>query len=91
MSDQIAIPSIEHDVRQIIEEVIATGPAAVAPDTDLFNSGIIDSFNMIEIIEHLEERFLIGFAIEDLSLQNFGTVTAIANTVRRYQKQASAA
>jgi len=91
MSNQITSPSIEHDVRQIIEEVITAAPVAIAPDTDLFNSGIIDSFNMIEIIERVEERFLIGFAMEDLTLQNFGTVTAIAKTVRSYQAQASAA
>lgn len=91
MSDQITSPSIEHDVRQIIEEVITTAPVTIAPDTDLFNSGIIDSFNMIEIIERLEERFLIGFAMEDLTLQNFGTVAAITKTVRSYQAQASAA
>lgn len=91
MSDQSASPSIEHDVRQILDEVITAPPVEVEPDTDLFNSGIIDSFNMIEIIERVEERFLIGFAMEDLTIQNFGTVTAIANTVRRYQTQASAA
>lgn len=91
MSDQTAATSIEHDVRQILAEVIASGPVTIAPYTDLFNSAIIDSFNMIEIIEHLEERFLIGFAMEDLTLQNFGTIAAISNTVQNYMKRASAA
>lgn len=91
MSNQATANSIEHDVRQIIEEVITAGPVTVAPDIDLFNSAIIDSFNMIEIIERLEERFLIGFAMEDLTLRNFGTIAAISNTVQNYMARASAA
>ena len=91
MSNQLTSPSIELNVRQIIEEVVMDAPVAIEPDTDLFNSGIIDSFNMIEIIEHVEERFQIAIAMEDLTLQNFGTVTAIAKTVLSYQAQASAA
>ncbi len=91
MNDQTISNSIENDVQQILDAVITVKTVAITPDTELFNSGIIDSFNMIEIIEHLEERFLIGFAMEDLTLQNFGTVTAIANTVRNYRKKASAA
>jgi len=91
MSNQIIANSIEQDVRQILEEVIKAGPVTVEPDTDLFNSSIIDSFNMIEIIEHLEERFVIGFAMEDLTLQNFGTIAAISTTVQNYMARASAA
>jgi acyl carrier protein len=60
MNDQTTAPSIEQGIQRILEEVITTTPADLGPDTDLFNSGIIDSFNMIEIIEHLEARFDIG-------------------------------
>ncbi|NKB48442.1 MAG: hypothetical protein GKS02_03645 [Alphaproteobacteria bacterium] len=91
MNVQTPAPSIEQDIQQILDEVITTAPVAIEADTDLFNSGIIDSFNMIEIIERLEERFDIAFAMEDLTLQNFGTIAAISNIVRNYQAQASAA
>ncbi len=91
MSNQTIPSSIERDVRQILDEVVKTEISGVASDTDLFHSEIIDSFNMIELIEHLEERFLIGIVMEDLTVQNFGTINAISNTVQNYLDRASAA
>jgi len=57
MSEQSSSASIERAILAILGEVVTAAPAGLDANTDLFNSGIIDSFNMIEIIEHLEERF----------------------------------
>lgn len=47
----------------------------VEPDTTLFSDGTIDSLGMVEIITHIEEKA--GFEVnqEDVTLENFDTVS----------------
>lgn len=91
MSTLVPTDATLREVRRIIDEIARPSSATVTPETDLFASTIIDSFNMIEIIERIEEQFAIAIAMEDLTVQNFGTIAAIAGTVDGYRRRASAA
>jgi acyl carrier protein len=39
---------------------------AIDSGTDLFSAGLIDSFNYIELIRHLEREFQMKFASEEI-------------------------
>lgn len=56
-------------------------------ETDLIDSGIIGSFDIVTIIAMINEAFDIEFPIEELTPENFKTVEALYNTIRRLQEK----
>lgn len=49
-----------------------------APDTDLFDAGLLDSLSFINLLLHLESEFGISVPLEKLDLEQFGSVHRIA-------------
>ena len=67
-----------------------------SPDTDLFESGLLDSLQLVELLLQLERRFGVQIAIESIDLDNLRTLARIARLVagatepaRRTQKVAN--
>lgn len=54
---------------------------APTPDTDIVDSGALDSFTMVELLVTLEERFGAEVAVEDLEVEQFRTARSIAHLV----------
>ena len=50
-------------------------------DTDLLESGILDSFQLVELLFQLESEFGIRIAIEDIDLEDLRTLERIARLV----------
>jgi acyl carrier protein len=51
-------------------------------DTDLFESGAIDSLAFVELLLHLEREFGVSVSVDDLELENFRTIAHIAEFIR---------
>jgi D-alanine--poly(phosphoribitol) ligase subunit 2 len=58
---------------------------APPPETDLFENGIIDSLQVVELLLQLERRFGVRIAIDDIDLENFRTLERIARLVTELQ------
>jgi acyl carrier protein len=54
---------------------------SVQNNDSLFESGILDSLNAIEVIEALEKEFQIKFKTEDLNEKNFNTVSSMTDFI----------
>jgi acyl carrier protein len=54
-----------------------------APDTDLIESGLIDSLGLIELLAALEQEFQVALDQEELDVDDFRTVERIAALVGR--------
>lgn len=52
-----------------------------AHDTELMETGLLDSMSLIELITALEETFNITIPFEDLELDNFRSINTIENFV----------
>ena len=52
-----------------------------SPDTDLLESGILDSFQFVELLAQLEEHFGLRLRIDDIELEDLRTLTRIARMV----------
>jgi D-alanine--poly(phosphoribitol) ligase subunit 2 len=52
-----------------------------AADIDLLESGILDSFQMVELLSELEQRFGFRINIEDIELDDLRTLSRIARLV----------
>lgn len=50
-----------------------------SPDTDLFEAGLLDSLAFIDLLMQLEREFGIAVAPGDLDLDNFRTISCIAD------------
>jgi methoxymalonate biosynthesis acyl carrier protein len=55
----------------------------VAPDQDLFKSGLVSSMFAMELVVHLEEAYDIAIIGPELKLDNFRTVEAMTALVLR--------
>jgi methoxymalonate biosynthesis acyl carrier protein len=52
-----------------------------SPDTDLLESGILDSFQFVELLLQLEQRFNLRIKIDDIDLEDLRTLARIARLV----------
>lgn len=62
-----------------------TGQSGFRPDQDLLESGIIDSFGILQLIMALESKLGIKMGDDDLSAANFRTAERIAAMVATKQ------
>jgi len=52
-------------------------------DTDLFDTGILDSMGFVELLATLEEEFGIRVPLDDVDMDTFRSLTRIAEFVAR--------
>lgn len=52
---------------------------------DLLKEAIIDSFNMIQLIQYIEETFEISIDIEELDLEDFKSIKSITQKVMEWK------
>ncbi len=57
-------------------------PLVIAPDESLFDTGVLDSFGLPELVAALEHTFGIKIPDSDLASQTFETVNHIAAYVQ---------
>jgi acyl carrier protein len=58
-------------------------PANLTDDTELKESGVLDSLVAVELAEFLEQRFGIELEASDLETGNLVSITTIANLVEK--------
>lgn len=49
-----------------------------SPDTDLLETGVLDSLGFVELLLHLEQDFGVTVVLEQLDLHNFRSLERIA-------------
>jgi D-alanine--poly(phosphoribitol) ligase subunit 2 len=54
---------------------------APSPDADLLETGILDSFQFVELLVQLERRFGARIKIDDIDLDDLRTIARIARLV----------
>ena len=59
-----------------------------ATDTDLFDTGILDSLRFVELLAALEQAFHVRVAVEELEIDDFRTLSRIAAFVIAKRAQA---
>lgn len=49
-----------------------------SPETDLFETGVLDSLGFVELMLHLEQEFGVKITVEQVEIDNFRSVERIA-------------
>ncbi len=70
--------SIEEQLAGYFRERIDT---EVAVDTQLIESGLIDSMGIQELIAFIENAYTLEFEMDDLTVDNFATINDIKNLI----------
>jgi len=81
--------SMSHSVESIelaIREFVANGLknmdiAELDKNTSLIASGVIDSFEIVNIISHLEGEYEVELDANDLNVENFSTTATMAELI----------
>jgi len=60
-------------------------------ETDLIETGLLDSLALVELLAQLEESFDVSISTDDLELENFRSITNIAGFVAQRTMMVDAA
>ena len=77
--------TFEQKVNEIIAKAVkeSTGiDAELTPDQSLINDGILDSLNIVKVVQILQKEFNIEITAADITLDNFDTISAIIGFVK---------
>ncbi len=73
---------MEKRIMEIIIETTGESSLESQPDTDLFETGLLDSMGVINLIVELEDEFDIVIAPSELDREEFDTPTKIIEVVK---------
>jgi len=73
---------VERVHRLLTEHLNLDAPSA---DTDIINSGALDSFTMVELLVSVEEQFGVEVAIETLDVDHFRSARTVAGLIAAQQ------
>jgi acyl carrier protein len=65
--------------------------AALKEDDDIFALGFVNSLFALQLVTWIEKEFGVEIKDEDLDIDNFNTIEAIANLVSRKSSRAAGA
>lgn len=77
---QVGAKAIEDSLMSFLTDRLKT---EVAPDQDLFGSGLVSSMFAMQLVVHLEDAFDIEIVGAELKLDNFRTVETMTELVER--------
>jgi acyl carrier protein len=74
-----------HGVHQKLTELFAKklNLEVSSANTDLVETGLLDSLALVELLAQLEETFGLSVSTDDLELENFRSMDSIARFVAR--------
>ena len=67
-------------IHLLSERIHIEAPSA---DTDLMESGLLDSLTLVELMSSLEEQFGINISFDEIEIDNFRSARRIAEFVNR--------
>ena len=76
------------DIRQLIRHfildnfLVGEDPANLTDETELKESGILDSLSTLKLVSFLEERFKVEFEADDLDPGNLASLASIERLVQ---------
>ena len=80
----------EQPILDYISVIVAeTGGTPVNRDTGLLEAGVLDSINLVRLVQFLEERFKISIPDTDMGAELFESPATVAAYVARRVTQAA--
>lgn len=75
---------VEQPIMDYISGVVAeTGGGPVAADTQLLEAGVLDSINLVRLVQFIEEHFKISIPDADMGAELFESPASVSAYVAR--------
>ena len=75
---------LERVRRRILEIFLECFDTRIASaDVDLLDGRLVDSLKIVDLVLELEQRFGVSLAFEELEIEDFRTVSRIAERIRQ--------
>jgi len=83
---------IESELKQFIATnlLFSDGDYPLSDDASFLAKGVVDSMGVMELVEHVSQKFGFEVPLEDITPKNFDSVTLLAGYVRRRSAEARA-
>jgi acyl carrier protein len=81
--------ALQRQVAALFSEKLNLDIASV--ETDLIETGLLDSLALVELLAELEESFDVSISTDDLELENFRSINNIAGFVAQRTTMVDAA
>ena len=83
----------EEDVASQVQALLAEKlfVTVESHEMDLLAAGILDSLTLVQMLMHLEERFGLRVAVEDLEIEDLRSIHTIARLIARQKPGCAAA
>ncbi len=75
---------MQNKINEIVAK-IAAKPVNIATDESLFDSGLLDSFALTDLVSALEKEFKITVPDSDLNPRKFDTIDRITRYIEDHQ------
>jgi len=85
-------PNLESEIRKFItENMLFSADGFSYDDNDsLLEAGIVDSIGVMELVTFVDQTYKIAVPPEDISPDNFDSISRLANYIRRRQRTSPA-
>jgi len=80
------------DIESALKKYIVTeimhelDPSVLDNETALIEEGVIDSMSLIELVHFIEKHFLVTISEDELDIDNFKTVNALSDFIKKKMK-----
>ena len=71
--------NIKDQLKEYVEELAKQDD--IDPSINLFETGLLTSVHVLDLIAYIEEQFGIVISPDDLSIENFGSIDAMVTYV----------
>lgn len=78
---------IEEQVTELVQNTVleSTGQSlTIKPEEELLRSGILDSLTLLQVFTEIQSAFGVELEPDIITEENFGSISAIAATVRDF-------
>jgi acyl carrier protein len=69
------------------EELARGGAPLLREDDDLFNTGILDSLGVLQMVAFIEKQFGIQVPDEDVVYENFSSIDSLSNYLDSLERE----
>jgi D-alanine--poly(phosphoribitol) ligase subunit 2 len=73
----MALQELHHKIRQFLAGIDPYVASAVGPDTNLFETGLLDSMSLVQLVVFIEDTLNIEIPIGDFVLDSISSTESI--------------
>ena len=82
MRVKMSVVEIRDEIQRYLSDTLLVDFAAGAgADTDLFEAGMVDSYEFVDLVAFLEQRFEVSLTDDELASPNIATLSGLVKLV----------